>query len=49
VAQAHGLHCSRIDGSALRNNNEDVYLPDLLISRNEHAQAVLRLLQELKS
>jgi 3'(2'), 5'-bisphosphate nucleotidase len=49
VAQAHGLHCSRIDGSPLRYNNEDVYLPDLLIAREEHARAVLRLLQELKS
>ena len=48
VAQAHGLHCSRIDGSALRYNNEDVYLPDLLIGRQEHSQVVLRLLQEMK-
>ena len=47
VAQAHGLHCSRIDGSALRYNNSDVYLPDLLISRKEHAQTVLGLLQEI--
>jgi 3'(2'), 5'-bisphosphate nucleotidase len=44
VAAAHGLHCSRVDGSALRYNSEDVYLPDLLISRHEHAQAVLNLL-----
>jgi 3'(2'), 5'-bisphosphate nucleotidase len=48
VAQAHGLHCSRIDGSALRYNNEDVYLPDLLIGRKEHSQVVLRLLQQMK-
>jgi 3'(2'), 5'-bisphosphate nucleotidase len=46
VAQAHGLHCSRIDGSALRYNNADVYMPDLLIARAEHAQAVLKLLRE---
>jgi 3'-phosphoadenosine 5'-phosphosulfate (PAPS) 3'-phosphatase len=26
VARAHGLHCSRIDGSALRYNNSDTYL-----------------------
>ena len=41
VAAAHGLHCSRIDGSPLRYNREDVYLPDLLICRPEHAAAVL--------
>lgn len=49
VARAHGLHCSRIDGSPLRYNNSDVYLPDLLIARPEHAQLVLRLLRELDS
>lgn len=48
VAQAHGLHCTRIDGSPLRYNREDVYLPDLLIARSEHAQTVLRLLRELR-
>jgi len=45
VAQAYGLHCSRIDGSPLRYNNENVYMPDLLIARKEHAQAVLKLLR----
>jgi 3'(2'), 5'-bisphosphate nucleotidase len=49
VAHAHGLHCSRIDGSPLRYNNEDVYLPDLLIGRREHAEAVLRVLRELQA
>jgi 3'(2'), 5'-bisphosphate nucleotidase len=49
VAQAHGLHCSRIDGSPLRYNNADVYVPDLLIARKEHAQTVLGLLRELKT
>lgn len=33
VAQAYGLHCSRIDGSPLRYNIENPYLPDLLICR----------------
>jgi 3'(2'), 5'-bisphosphate nucleotidase len=47
VAQAHGLHCSRIDGSALLYNNADVYLPDLLIARPDHAQAVLHLLEQI--
>jgi 3'(2'), 5'-bisphosphate nucleotidase len=49
VAQAHGLHCSRIDGSPLKYNNADVYVPDLLIARKEHAQTVLELLKEIKS
>jgi 3'(2'), 5'-bisphosphate nucleotidase len=41
VALAHGLHCSRIDGSPLVYNQADVYMPDLLICRPEHADAVL--------
>lgn len=41
VALAHGLHCSRIDGSPLIYNQADVYMPDLLICRKEHAQRVL--------
>ena len=41
VALAHGLHCSRIDGSPLVYNRADTYLPDLLICRPEHAARVL--------
>lgn len=41
VAMAHGLHASRIDGSPLVYNREDVYMPDLLICRKEHAQRIL--------
>ena len=41
VALAHGLHCSRIDGSPLVYNQADTYMPDLLICRPEHAQMVL--------
>ena len=41
VAAAHGLHCSRIDGSPLRYNNADTYLPDLLICRPQWAEPVL--------
>ncbi|MBB3034330.1 3'(2'),5'-bisphosphate nucleotidase CysQ [Alteriqipengyuania lutimaris] len=41
VAQAHGLHCSRIDGAALRYNRADVSLPDLLICREELAKPIL--------
>ena len=47
VALAHDLHCSRIDGSPLVYNQEDVYLPDLLICRKEHAQRVLDLIAAL--
>lgn len=45
VALAHGLHASRIDGSPLLYNREDVYMPDLLICRKEHSEAVLRELR----
>ncbi len=41
VALAHGLHCSRIDGSPIRYNQADTYLPDLLICRPEYAETVL--------
>ena len=41
VAAAYGLHCSRIDGSLLRYNQPDTYMPDLLICRAEWAEHVL--------
>ncbi len=41
VCRAAGLHCSRIDGSPLLYNQEDVLLPDLLVTRPEHAAATL--------
>lgn len=47
VAQAYGVHCSRIDGSPIRYNNEDTYLPDLLICRPQWAQKVLELVAGL--
>jgi 3'(2'), 5'-bisphosphate nucleotidase len=47
VAEAAGLHVSRIDGSPLVYNREDPYLPDLLICRKEHARQVLDLVAEL--
>ncbi|MCI4588649.1 3'(2'),5'-bisphosphate nucleotidase CysQ [Sphingobium sp. BYY-5] len=47
VALAHGLHVSRIDGSPLVYNQSDVYLPDLLICRKDHAQRVLGLIAGL--
>lgn len=42
VAMAYGLWCSRIDGSPLRYNNRDPYLPDLLICRPEMAAEAIR-------
>jgi len=45
VALAHGLHCSRIDGSPLIYNQRDTYMPDLLICRKEHADMVLGEIQ----
>jgi len=47
VALAHGLHASRIDGSPLVYNQQDVYMPDLLICRPEHAEKVLGMIAEL--
>jgi 3'(2'), 5'-bisphosphate nucleotidase len=49
VAQAAGLHVSRVDGSAIQYNNADTYLPDLLICRIELAEEVLRLAAEYSS
>jgi 3'(2'), 5'-bisphosphate nucleotidase len=46
VAAAAGLHVSRADGSPLRYNNANPYLPDLLICRKELAADVLRLAGE---
>jgi 3'(2'), 5'-bisphosphate nucleotidase len=43
VAAAHGLHCSRIDGSPLVYNQADTFMPDLLICRPEWAERVLTL------
>jgi 3'(2'), 5'-bisphosphate nucleotidase len=40
VAGAAGLHVSRLDGTPLRYNEPDPYLPDLLICRPELAAAV---------
>lgn len=41
IARAHGLHCSRIDGSPLVYNRADTYLPDLLICHRDLAARVL--------
>ena len=44
VANAAGLHTSRIDGSPLEYNQESSWLPDLLICRSELAADVLAAL-----
>jgi len=44
VAAAAGLHVSRLDGSPLRYNNANPYLPDLLICRAELAAPALEAL-----
>ena len=47
VATAAGLHASRLDGSSLRYNQPDAYLPDLLICRPELADVVHRAIPEV--
>ena len=41
VARAAGLFTSRVDGSPLRYNQDDVYLPDLVVCRPELAERIL--------
>jgi 3'(2'), 5'-bisphosphate nucleotidase len=47
VARAAGLHTSRLDGSPLRYNRPNPYLPDLLICRPELAGRLLAELADL--
>ncbi|WP_417594019.1 3'(2'),5'-bisphosphate nucleotidase CysQ [Parasphingorhabdus sp.] len=44
VALAYGLHCSRLDGSPLVYNQQDTYMPDLLICRSEWADKIFDVL-----
>jgi 3'(2'), 5'-bisphosphate nucleotidase len=44
VASAAGLHVSRIDGTPLRYNRPDPWLPDLLVCRPELADTCLKAL-----
>lgn len=44
VARHYGLHTSRLDGSPLRYNNANPYMPDLLVCRAELAEATLAAL-----
>jgi 3'(2'), 5'-bisphosphate nucleotidase len=41
VARSAGLFTSRVDGSPLRYNQDDVYLPDLVVCRPELADRIL--------
>jgi 3'(2'), 5'-bisphosphate nucleotidase len=47
VARAAGLFTSRIDGSPLIYNEQDTWLPDLIICRPELAEPVLAALAEV--
>jgi 3'(2'), 5'-bisphosphate nucleotidase len=46
VARVAGLFTSRVDGSPLRYNQDDVYLPDLVVCRPELAERILAYLEE---
>ena len=46
VAQAHGLHCSRIDGSPLRYNEADTWLPDIVVCRNDLRVTILNAIAQ---
>jgi len=46
VAMATGLHASRIDGSALKYNETDPRLPDLLVCRKDLAPRLLAALRQ---
>lgn len=48
VAQAAGLHASRLDGSPLRYNQPDPYLPDLVVCRPEVADQVLAVIRRMQ-
>jgi 3'(2'), 5'-bisphosphate nucleotidase len=41
VARAAGLFTSRVDGTPLQYNQEDVYLPDLIVCRPELAERIV--------
>jgi 3'(2'), 5'-bisphosphate nucleotidase len=49
VAASAGLHTSRFDGSPLRYNQANPWLPDLLVCRPDLAATVLAALKELGS
>jgi 3'(2'), 5'-bisphosphate nucleotidase len=48
VALAAGLHASRLDGSPLRYNQPDPFLPDLVVCRSEVADQVLAAISRVE-
>ena len=46
VARSAGLHTSRVDGSPLRYNQDEVRLPDLVVCRPELAEPILAFIRE---
>ena len=46
VARAAGLFTARVDGSPLQYNQDDVYLPDLIVCRPELADQVVAFVRE---
>ncbi|MDE2252577.1 MAG: 3'(2'),5'-bisphosphate nucleotidase CysQ [Gammaproteobacteria bacterium] len=49
VAQAAGLHVSRLDGRALRYNQANTHMPDLLVCPPELAERVIALAAQRQS
>jgi 3'(2'), 5'-bisphosphate nucleotidase len=47
VAQGHGLFVARVDGSALRYNQRDTFLPDLVMCRADLADRVMAAIREV--
>ncbi len=46
VARAAGLFTSRVDGSELEYNQDEVYLPDLIVCRPELAERIVAFVRE---
>ena len=46
VARAAGLFTSRVDGTPLLYNQDDVYLPDLIVCRPELAEAIVAFVKQ---
>lgn len=45
VARAAGLFCSRVDGSELKYNQDNVSLPDLIVCRPDLAEQIVELVK----
>ncbi|WP_246003363.1 inositol monophosphatase family protein [Nocardioides aurantiacus] len=45
VARAAGLFTSRVDGTPLRYNQDDVSLPDLIVCRPELSETILEFVR----